>query len=56
MLGKSDVLQLYLDGTEFYCEHCCEFPLQFPVGKREILMLRAHGWCEDKLLCVYKVL
>lgn len=60
-LGKSDVLQVYLDGTEFscylsYCEDCSDFPLQFPVGKKEILMFRAQGWCEDELLCVYKVL
>lgn len=60
-LGKSEVLQVYLDGTEFccclsYCEDCSDFPLQFPVGKKEMLMLRAQGWCEDQLLSVYKVL
>lgn len=25
------------------------------VDKREVLMLRAEGWCEDQLLSVYKV-
>lgn len=59
--GESDVLQVYLDGTEFccyfsYCEDCSDFPLQFPLGKKEILMLGEQGWCEDELLCVYKVL
>lgn len=60
-LAKSDVPQVYLDGAEFccylnYCEDFSDSPFQFPVGKMEILMLRAQGWCEDELLCVNRVL
>lgn len=53
-LGESGVLQVGLDGAEFcYCEDCSDFPFQFPVGGKEIVMLGHRGGVRmNCLVCI----